>query len=86
VHIAGADLDDEQAVKALQCQRAVHVEEINGERGRGLGRQELPPRRVGVPLWRRRELQGLEDPADREGADLWPSLNSSPRIRWYPQP
>ena len=43
VHIAGADFDDEQAVEALKPQRAVQVEEIGGERGRGLGLQELPP-------------------------------------------
>jgi hypothetical protein len=69
VHIAGADFDDEQAVEALKRQRAVHVEEIGGERGRGLGPQELPPPRVGVPLWRGRDLQYPEDPADRGGAD-----------------
>src|SRR5204863_8149244 len=34
-----------------------------------LSAQELPPGRVGLPLWRGRDLQGLEDPADRGGAD-----------------
>jgi len=45
VHITAAYLDDEQAVQALQCQRAVYVEEAGGERGRGLSLQELPPLR-----------------------------------------
>jgi hypothetical protein len=31
--------------------------------------QELPPRRIGMPLRRRRYLQCLEDPADRGCAD-----------------
>ena len=74
VHIAGADFDDEQAVQALQRQRAVHVEEIGGERGRGLGLQELPPGRVGVPFRRGRYAQCLEDPADRGGADPVPEF------------
>ena len=48
---------------------AVDVEEIGGEHGRGLSVQELPPGRVGLPFRRGRDLQGLEDPADRGGAD-----------------
>ena len=64
VHVTAADLHDEQAVQPLQRHCAVHVEEISGEHRRCLGAQELPPRRVGVPLGRRGDLQGLEDPAD----------------------
>jgi hypothetical protein len=43
VDVAGADFDDEQAVQSLERYRAVHVEEIGGEHGRGLDVQELPP-------------------------------------------
>ena len=61
-------------MQAAEGNRAVHVEEISGERGRGLGLQELPPRRVGVPLWRGRDLHCLEDPADRGSTDLLAEL------------
>jgi len=69
VDVAGADLHHEQAVQALEGHRAVHVEEVGGEHRRGLRVQELPPRHVGVPLRRRRDLQRPEDPADRGCAD-----------------
>jgi hypothetical protein len=49
VHVAGADLHDEQAVQALEGDGAVHVEEVGGEHRRGVRVQELPPRRA-VPL------------------------------------
>jgi len=45
------------------------MEEIGGEHRRGSRTQELPPRRIGVPLRRRLDLQRLEDPADRGCAD-----------------
>ena len=69
VHGPGGNFHHEQAVQALEGHRAVHMEEIGGEHCRGLGVQELPPRRVGVPLGRRRDLQRLDDPADRRCAD-----------------
>jgi hypothetical protein len=69
VDVSGADFDDKEAVQAPECHRAVHVEEVGGADGRGLGVQELPPCRVGVPLRRWRNPQGLEDAADRGGAD-----------------
>ena len=69
MHIPGADLDHEQAIQALQGHRAVHMEEVGREHGRGLRAQELPPGRVGTPLGRRGNLQRLEDPADRRCAD-----------------
>ena len=50
VHVAGAGLDHEQAVQALEGNCAVDVEEAGGGHGRSLGVQELPPGRVGVPL------------------------------------
>src|SRR5512140_2480148 len=37
VHVAAADLHDEQAVQAPEGHRAVHVEEIGGEHRRCLG-------------------------------------------------
>ena len=39
-HIAGTDLDHEQAVQTPESHRAVHVEEIGGEHRRGLGIEE----------------------------------------------
>jgi hypothetical protein len=69
VHVTGADLHHEQDVQTLEGDRAVHVEEVSGEHRRGLHVQELPPRRIGVPLRRRRDRQRLEDPADCGGAD-----------------
>ena len=45
------------------------MEEISGEHRRGLIAQELPPRRIGAPSRRGRDLRGLEDPADRGCAD-----------------
>jgi hypothetical protein len=68
VHGAGAGLDHEQAVQAVEGICAVHVEEVGGQYCRSLGAQELPPRRVGVPFRRRGDLQCFEDPADRGGA------------------
>jgi hypothetical protein len=69
VNVAGADLDDEQAVQALQRDRAVNVEEVRGEHGRGLGVQELPPAHVGVAFRGRRDPQGPQDAADGGRAD-----------------
>ena len=69
VDVAGAHFDDEQAVQAPECHCAVHVEEVGGEDGRGLGVQELPPSRVGVPHWGWRNPQSLEYPTDGRGAD-----------------
>jgi hypothetical protein len=64
VDVSRADFDDEQAVQALECHCAVRVEEAGGEDGRGLGVQELPPGRVGVPLRRWWDPQSSQDPAD----------------------
>ena len=52
----------------LERHRAVHVDEICGEHCRGLSAQELPPRRVCAPLRCGRDLQRLQDPADRSRA------------------
>jgi hypothetical protein len=69
VHVTRADLNHEQAAQALQGHCAVDVEEVRAEHRRGLRVQELPPRGVGVPFGRRRDLQRFEDPADRGCAD-----------------
>ena len=49
VQVAVADLEREQDVEASQGQRAVDVEDVDGEHAGGLGVQELPPAGVGVP-------------------------------------
>jgi hypothetical protein len=45
------------------------VEEVAGQHRRCLGAQELPPRRIRLSLWCWRDPQGLEDSANRRGAD-----------------
>jgi hypothetical protein len=75
-----ADLDHEEAVQALQGHRTVHVEEVGRKHRRGLRAQEIPPRRIGAPLGRRRDLQRLEDPAVVDALTRWPTLSSSPWI------
>ena len=69
VHIAGLDFHDEKDVEPLEGHRAVDVEEVAGQHRRRRGAQELPPGGVGLSLRGRRDPQGLEDPADRRGAD-----------------
>ena len=69
MHITAAYLHDEQAVQALQGQRAIHVEKVRGEHRGCLGVQERPPCCVGLPLRCWGNLQRLEDPADRGRAD-----------------
>jgi len=70
-HVQGAvaDLEHEQHVEPLQRERAVDMEEVDGEHAGGLGAQELPPAGVGVPQRSRWDPVALEDPADRRGAD-----------------
>jgi hypothetical protein len=55
------------------------VEEVGGEHRHGLRVQELPPCRIGVPFGRRRDLQRLEDPADRRCADAVAELEQLAR-------
>jgi len=69
VHVPVADLDDEQAIEALQLDGAIDAEEVRGEHGRGLGQEELPPAHVGVPVRCRGYPQGPQDPADSGRAD-----------------
>ena len=52
-------------IQAPERYRAVHMEEVGGQHGRGLYVQELPPGRIGAPLGSQRDPQRLEDPADR---------------------
>ncbi len=54
-----ADLDHGQAVQALAGHRAVDVEEVGGERGRGLRVQELAPRGVLVAEFEQLALDPL---------------------------
>ena len=81
-----ADLHDEQAVQAPEGHRAVPVEEIGGEHRRCLAvqnfRQNVSVRRSGAGgIFSALRTRGMVDTPTR-----WPSLSSSPWIRWYPQP
>ena len=69
VDVAGADLEGEEHVDPFQGDRAVDVEEVHGQHGRGLGAQEPSPGRVGRSQGRRRYPPQLEDAADRGCAD-----------------
>jgi hypothetical protein len=44
VHVAAADFQGKEDVDPLERHRAVHMEEVHGQHGRGLRPQELPPR------------------------------------------
>ena len=70
VHLPAADLDDEEAVQALERDGAIDMEEIAGEHRGGLRSKEPPPCGAGIPLRRGRYLQLPEDPADARGAHL----------------
>jgi hypothetical protein len=63
VHGPGLDLQHEQHIQTLQ-QHRVHMQEVTREDARGLGGQELPPRRRRPP-WRRAEPGGGQDPVNR---------------------
>ena len=84
VHVTGADLHHEEAIQALERHRAVHVEEIDGQHGRGLRVQELPPRRVGVPFRCGGIPRALRTRRMVDALIRWPSLSSSPWIRCTP--
>jgi hypothetical protein len=43
VHVAAVDFQGEEHVDPFQGERAVDVEEVHGQHGRGLGSQEPPP-------------------------------------------
>ena len=86
VHVAGADLDHEEAVQAPEGHRAVDVEEVGSEHRRGLRVRELPPRGVGVPLGRRGIFSALRTRRIEDAPPWWPSFNNSPWILLYPQP
>ncbi|WP_445183554.1 hypothetical protein ACTXG6_34595 [Pseudonocardia sp. Cha107L01] len=45
--MAAADLQDEEDVDPFQGYRAVDVEEVHGQHGRGLRPRELSPGRIG---------------------------------------
>ena len=69
VYVSGMDLNHEEHVDPLQRDRAVDVEEIAGQRRRGLGAEKLSPGRAVCSDGGRRYSERLEDPADRGGAD-----------------
>jgi hypothetical protein len=69
VHVAVADFDGEEDVDPLEGDRAVDVEEVHGQHGRGLPAQKPSPCRVGGPDWCRRDPPHFEDPADCGCAD-----------------
>jgi hypothetical protein len=86
VHVTATDLQDEQAIQALEGHRAVHVEEVGGEHRRCLSVQELQPGRVGAPFWCREIFRALRTRRIVDAPTRWPSLSSSPWILLYPQP
>jgi hypothetical protein len=49
VYVAAAEFQGEEDVDPLERHRAVHVEEVHGQHGRGLGPQEPSPCRIGGP-------------------------------------
>jgi hypothetical protein len=93
VHVVAAEFHGEEDVDPLERHRAVHVEEVHGQHARGLGPQELPPRRIGGPERCRGYPPQFEDPADGRCSDavselerftlvlLWPQVRFSPAIR-----
>jgi hypothetical protein len=71
-------------VDPLECDCAVHVEEVAGQHGRRLGAQELAPGRVGVPDRRREYPQPLENTADRRWLPAVAEFaRSSFWVHWY---
>ena len=66
--MAGADLDHEEDVDAAQGDRAVDMEEVARQHGRGLGVQELPPCGA-VALRRGRYPQAFSTRRTVEGPD-----------------
>ena len=74
VHVATADFQGEEHVDPFQGDRAVDVEEVHGQHGRGLSAQEPSPGRVGRAERYRRYPPQLEDPPDRGCADAMPEL------------
>jgi hypothetical protein len=69
VQVAVADLEYEQDVDPSQRDRAVDVEEVDGQHAGGLCAQELSPAGVGVPRRFWWDPVAAQDPADRGGAE-----------------
>jgi hypothetical protein len=51
VHVAAADFQGKEYLDPLERHRAVHMEEVHGQHGRGLCPHELPPCRIGLSGW-----------------------------------
>src|SRR5919107_4435906 len=67
--VAVADFQGEEDVDPFQGDRAVDVEEVHGQRARGLRAQAPPPGRIGGPQRRRGYPSQREEFADRGCAD-----------------
>src|SRR6266516_2863128 len=87
MHVAGAGFDDEQAVQSLERYRAVHGGRNRRRAWSRLGCAGTAARwcrvcRLGAGgiLSVRRTRRVVE------ALTRWPSLRSSPWMRWYPQP
>ncbi len=74
VDVAAAGLQSEDDVDPFQGDRAVEVEEVHGQHGRGLHSQEPAPRRIGRFQRCRRDPPQLQDPADGRCADAMAEL------------
>jgi hypothetical protein len=69
VDVAAADFHGEEHVDPFQGERAVDVEEVDGQQGRGLRADEPPPSRISGSVRCRRYAPLLDDPADRGRPD-----------------
>jgi hypothetical protein len=78
MHAAGAELEEEQDMSRLQEQR-LDGEEVAGQHGVAVLREELPPG-TGAPAAsrRRRDVAALEDIADRRAAERVAELGQLP--------
>ena len=86
MHVAGADLHHEQHVHTLKSDRAVQVEgsaaSIVAVCACRNWRQVASVCRLGAGGI----LSALSTGRIVDALTMWPSLSSSPSIRWYPQP
>jgi hypothetical protein len=69
VHVAAAGFQDEKQYRRWSVTAQSTWKKAGGQHRRGLRVQELPPGGVGLPFGCREDLERLEDPADRGGAD-----------------
>ena len=84
VHVVGLHYNKQYRRRGVTA--PVHIEEIGGEHRRCLTVQELPPGRAGAPFRCRGIFSALRTRRMVDAPTRWPSLSSSPWIRWHPQP